>query len=111
MNSLRGVRKGNSAMKKAAVSDRRSAVSEKEAISGQRSAFSENQEPNQEQNQERVRQRAEALVRKIGEACDELEKLAEENPELVGRVTHGAQENKEAYLRLKARLEIGREHV
>ena len=55
---------------------------------------------------ERVQQRAEALVRKIGEACDELERLAEENPELVGRVTHGAEEHKEAYLRLKARLEL-----
>ena len=56
-----------------------------------------------------VRQRAEALVRKIGEACDELERLAEENPELVGRVTHGAEEHKEAYLRLKARLALADE--
>ena len=39
--------------------------------------------------QEGARQRAEALVRKIGEACDELERLAEENPALVGRVTKG----------------------
>jgi hypothetical protein len=58
----------------------------------------------EEQEREWVRQQAEALVRRIGEACDELERLAEENPELVGRVTHGAEEHKEAYLRLKARL-------
>ena len=45
-------------------------------------------------------------MRRIGEACDELERLAEENPELVGRVTRGAEEHKEAYLRLKARLEL-----
>jgi hypothetical protein len=56
--------------------------------------------------QKRMRQRAEALVRRIGEACDELERLAEGNPELVGRVTHGAEEHKEAYLRLKARLAL-----
>jgi hypothetical protein len=56
-----------------------------------------------------LQQRAEALVRKIGEACDELERLAEENPELVGRVTHGAEEHKDAYLRLKARLELADE--
>ncbi len=56
--------------------------------------------------QERLKQRAEALVRRIGEACDELERLAEENPELVGRVTHGAEEHKEAYLRLRARLAL-----
>jgi hypothetical protein len=54
----------------------------------------------------RVRQRAEALVRRIGETCDELERLAEENPELVGRVTRGAEEHKDAYLRLKARLQL-----
>ena len=54
--------------------------------------------------QEGARQRAEALVRKIGEACDELERLAEENPALVGRVTRGSEEHKDAYLRLKARL-------
>src|SRR5579864_9037465 len=56
--------------------------------------------------QERVRQRAEALVRRIGETCDELDKLAEENPELVGRVTRSAEEHKDAYLRLKARLTL-----
>ena len=55
---------------------------------------------------ERIRQRAEALVRRIGETCDELDKLAEENPELVGRVTHGAEEHKDAYVRLKARLQM-----
>jgi hypothetical protein len=65
----------------------------------------EQQEQRLEEN-EHVRQRAEALVRKIGEACDELERLAEENPELVGRVTYGAEEHKEAYLRLKARLSL-----
>jgi hypothetical protein len=64
------------------------------------------EEQHQEQENERVKQRAEALVRKIGEACDELERLAEENPELVGRVTYGAEEHKDAYLRLKARLEL-----
>jgi hypothetical protein len=96
------------------------------AFSGQHSAISENQkrfttEDTEEgktlpihgkpghlkaDEQERVKQRAEALVRRIGEACDELERLAEENPELVGRVTHGAEEHKEAYLRLKARLSL-----
>jgi hypothetical protein len=58
------------------------------------------------EEQERVRQRADALIRRIGETCDELERLAEENPELVGRVTRGAEEHKDAYLRLKARLEL-----
>jgi hypothetical protein len=58
------------------------------------------------EEQERVRQRTEALLKRIGEACDELERLAEENPELVGRVTVGAEEHKEAYLRLKARLAL-----
>ncbi|HLK08272.1 MAG TPA: hypothetical protein VKV30_10030 [Candidatus Angelobacter sp.] len=56
--------------------------------------------------QERVKQRAEALVRRIGETCDELDKLAEENPELVGRVTRSTEEHKDAYLRLKARLTL-----
>jgi hypothetical protein len=60
----------------------------------------------QQEQQERVKQRAEALVRKIGETCDELDRLAEENPELVGRVAVGSEEHKEAYLRLKARLQL-----
>jgi hypothetical protein len=77
----------------------------KEAISNQRSAVSENQEQNQ-QEQQRQKQRAEALLAKIGEACDELERLAEENPELIGSVTRGAEEHKDAYLRLKARLQL-----
>jgi hypothetical protein len=94
------------------------------AFSSQHSAFSENQPqnplttkdtkntkedkglPQMNAGQERLKQRAEALVRRIGESCDELERLAEENPELVGRVTHGAEEHKDAYLRLKARLEL-----
>jgi hypothetical protein len=74
---------------------------------------SQNQRPfttedteNTEKSKTITQQRAEALVRRIGEACDELERLAEENPELVGRVTHGAEEHKEAYLRLKARLAL-----
>jgi hypothetical protein len=58
------------------------------------------------EEQERISRRTKALVRKIGEACDELERLAEENPELVGRITYGAEEHKEAYLRLKARLAL-----
>src|SRR5258708_31654100 len=60
----------------------------------------------QAEEQKGIRQRAEALVRRIGEACDELERLAEGNPELVGRVTRGSEEHKEADLRLKARLEL-----
>ncbi|HEY2914498.1 MAG TPA: hypothetical protein VGK21_14135 [Candidatus Angelobacter sp.] len=95
------------------------------AFSNQRSAISENQHQNplttkttkntkQEKDlsqmdadgQDRLKQRAEALVRRIGEACDELDRLAEENPELVGRVTRGAEEHKDAYVRLKARLEL-----
>ena len=70
--------------------------------------FQEHQPQRMEQN-ERVRQRAEALVRKIGETCDELDRLAEENPELVGRVARGAEEHKDAYVRLKARLELADE--
>jgi hypothetical protein len=94
----------------------------KEAFSNQHSAVSQNQHQNQKQNpftaedaedaeksKIAAKQRAEALVRKIGEACDELERLAEENPELVGRVTHGAEEHKDAYVRLKARLELADE--
>jgi len=90
---------------------------EEAAFSRQHSAFSQNQHQNQgpfttedtentEKSKITTKQRAEALVRRIGEACDELERLAEENPELVGRVTHGAEEHKEAYLRLKARLAL-----
>ena len=83
---------------------------EEAAFSRQHSAVSENQHQNQKRfttedteateggktlrihgkpaqmnadEQERVRQQADALVRRIGEACDELERLAEENPELV----------------------------
>jgi hypothetical protein len=91
----------------------------KEALSGQHSATSENQHQNplttkedkgspqmNADGQERLKQRAEALVKRIGEACDELERLAEGNSELVGRVTYGAEEHKEAYLRLKARLAL-----
>src|SRR5215813_9860019 len=93
----------------------------KEALSSQRQEIgtsghrdigpSEDQHQNQKSftPEEHVKQRAEALVRKIGEACDELEKLAEGNPELVGRVTHGAEDHKEAYLRLKARLALADE--
>jgi hypothetical protein len=51
-------------------------------------------------------QRARALVKRIGETCDELDKLAEENPGLVGRVARSAEEHKDAYLRLKARLAL-----
>src|ERR1051325_7961012 len=58
---------------------------------------------------ERVRRRAERLLRRIGETCDELDRLAEENPELVGRVTRAAEEHKDAYVRLKARLELADE--
>jgi hypothetical protein len=105
----------------------RIAMNRKAAVSDQQSAISENQhqkrlttedteegktlppihgKPGQKNadEQECVRQRAEALVRRLGETCDELDRLAEENPELVGRVACGAEEHKEAYLRLKARL-------
>jgi hypothetical protein len=108
-------------------------MAHKEAFSSQHSAVSENQHQNQEaftaedaeksktlplihgkpeqqrqqmEQHEQVKQRAEALVRRIGETCDELEKLAEENPELVGRVTSSAEEHKDAYVRLKARLQL-----
>ncbi|HET9283925.1 MAG TPA: hypothetical protein VFR24_18405 [Candidatus Angelobacter sp.] len=60
----------------------------------------------QMEHQQRIKQRAEALVRRIGETCDELDRLAEENPELVGRVKGGSEEYKDAYLRLKARLSL-----
>jgi hypothetical protein len=94
------------------------------AFSGQHSAFSESQPQNplttkdtkdtkedegNADRQERLKQRAEALVRRIGETCDELDRLAEENPELVGRVTRSAEEHKDAYVRLKARLELADE--
>src|ERR1700731_2560419 len=84
------------------------AFSQKEALSSQHSAISQNQDQDQNQKQNFLspERRAEALVRRIGEACDELERLAEENPDLVGRVTRGAEEHKEAYLRLKARLAL-----
>ena len=82
----------------------------KEATSNWQLAIGQNQRQNQPQNQQQEplnsQQRAEALVRRIGESCDELERLAEENPELVGRVTRGAEEHKDAYLRLKARLDL-----
>ena len=64
---------------------------------------------NTEKSKIDIKQRAEALVRRIGETCDELDRLAEENPELVGRVTRGAEEHKDAYVRLKARLELADE--
>ena len=94
---------------------------DREAVSNQRSALSQDQNQQQRQNftakdakgaegnKTTTRQRAEALLRKIGEACDELDRLAEENPELVGRVTRGAEEHKDAYVRLKARLELADE--
>jgi hypothetical protein len=77
-----------------------------EIVNGRQLTGKEPAEHQQQQleAQERTRQRAEALVRRIGETCDELERLAEENPELVGRVTRGAEEHKDAYVRLKARL-------
>ncbi len=92
----------------------------KEALSSQHSAFSENQQQHQkrfttedtestERSKSTIQQRAEALVRRIGETCDELDRLAEENPELVGRVTRSAEEHKDAYVRLKARLELADE--
>src|SRR5579859_4699693 len=90
----------------------------KEAISNQQLAIGQNQDQNQHQKQKALttkdtkdgkantQKRVEALLAKIGAACDELDRLAEENPELVGRVTRGAEEHKEAYLRLKARLAL-----
>jgi hypothetical protein len=64
---------------------------------------------NAEKSRTIIQQRAEALVRRIGETCDELDRLAEENPELVGRVTRSAEEHKDAYVRLKARLALADE--
>jgi hypothetical protein len=96
-------RKENCAMKEA-LSSQQSAVSKKEAVRNQHSTFSQNQE--QQKNLLTPQQRAEALVRRIGETCDELDNLAEENPGLVGRVARSAEEHKDAYLRLKARLEL-----
>jgi hypothetical protein len=89
---------------KEALSNQQSASSQKKAVSNQHSAFSQNQE--QQKSLLTPQQRAEALVRRIGETCDELDKLAEENPGLVGRATRNAEEHKDAYLRLKARLEL-----
>jgi hypothetical protein len=85
---------------------------EEAAFSSQHSAISENQPQPQNQSQNRHQkaltpeQRAQALVKRIGETCDELDKLAEENPGLVGRVARSAEEHKDAYLRLKARLAL-----
>ena len=80
-------------------------------VNGKRLTGKELEEHQRQQmeGRERIKQRAEALVRRIGETCDELERLAEENPELVGRVTHGSEEHKDAYLRLKARLALADE--
>src|SRR5579859_2604928 len=79
-----------------------------EIVNGKQLTDKEYQDYQRQQleEQDQIRQRAEALLAKIGEACDELERLAEENPELVGRVTRGAEEHKDAYLRLKARLQM-----
>jgi hypothetical protein len=78
-----------------------------EAMNGKQLTDKELEEHQRQQmEQQQIKQRAEALVRRIGETCDELDRLAEENPELVGRVRHGAEEHKDAYLRLKARLEL-----
>jgi hypothetical protein len=86
----------------------------KEALSRQHSAVSESQQQHQkrftaedvEKSKITAAQRAEALLRRIGETCDELERLAEENPGLMGGVMQGAEEHKDAYLRLKARLQV-----
>jgi hypothetical protein len=86
-----------------------SAMDQKEAFSNQHPAFSQNQNQQQRLNLLTLEQRAEALLRRIGETCNELDRLAEENPELVGRVTRGAEEHKDAYVRLKARLELADE--
>jgi hypothetical protein len=136
LNSLRGREKAGSAMKEAfsgqrsavsqkeAISSQHSAISQSQNKQQNQKRFTTEDTENTEKSgdpviardlvigkakaeeQERVRQRSEALLKRIGEACDELERLAEENPELVGRVTVGAEEHKEAYLRLKARLAL-----
>src|ERR1051326_7208270 len=95
MKSLRGCGRKESAMDRAIVNGKH--LTDQEIQEQQRRQLEQEQQ---------VRQRAEALVRKIGETCDELERLAEENPELVGRVTRGSEEHKDAYLRLKARLAL-----
>ena len=46
------------------------------------------------------------MLAQIGAACDELDRLAEENPDLIGGVKRDAEEHKDAYLRLKARLAL-----
>src|ERR1041384_8269799 len=88
------------------------------ALSSQHSAISQNQQQKQnhltaedakDAERKRIRQRAEALLKRIGETCDELDRLAEENPELVGRGTRAAEEHKDAYVRLKARLDLADE--
>ena len=93
-----------------AISNQHSAVSQKEALSSQHSAINEDQNQDQKQEQRQnlltPEQQAEALVRRIGETCDELERLAKENPDVVGRVTRRAKEPKEAYVRLKSRLQL-----
>src|SRR5579859_6411479 len=79
-----------------------------EIVNGKQLTDKEYQDYQRQQleEQDQIRQRAEALVRKLGETCDELERLAEENPELVGRAARSAEEHKDAYLRLKARLQM-----
>ncbi len=86
-------------------------MAQEAVLTGQQSAVSQNQQQQQKQNRERgtPEQQAEALVRRIGETCDELERLAKENPDVVGRVTWHAKEPKDAYLRLKARLQLADE--
>ena len=83
-------------------------MAQEAVLTDQQSAVSQNQQQQQKQNRERgtPEQQAEALVRRIGETCDELERLAKENPDVVGRVTRRAKEPKDAYLRLKSRLQL-----
>src|ERR1051326_4648567 len=79
----------------------------KQAISNQQLAISQKQDQEQNQNQQhRQKQRAEVLLARIGAACDELDRLAEQNPEVIGCATRDAEEHKDAYLRLKARLQL-----
>jgi hypothetical protein len=96
------------AHKEAAFSDQPSAVNDNQQ-QYQKRFTAEDAENAERVEKEPIRQRAEALLRRIGETCDEFDRLAEENPELVGQATRGAEEHKDAYLRLKARLELADE--
>jgi hypothetical protein len=60
----------------------------------------------QMEEQEEIRQRADALVQKLGQTYDELTRLLEQNPEVGRQVTERTAKDEEVYRRLRQRLEL-----